>query len=452
MNSREILAAIDLIAATSSKNEKEALVKKYANDTEFVRVLEYAYNPFKTYGVRQMPEKTVSDGRDFEPVTWSILDELISRELSGNDARSTIEVEVNMLDEASADLFVRILRKDLRAGFSESTCNKAVKGLIPTFPYMRCCLPKDAKMDEWINGAISQEKADGMFGNVDHEVSGLVRITSRQGSEFPVEKFGAVVEEVKQTITPGTQMHGEFLVCKAGIIQERQIGNGILNSVLKGGDFEADEEPVYMVWDQIPLSAVKPRGKYDKPYSQRLRGLVEQISRTKPRSIKLIETRVVRSMQEANNHYREMLLKGKEGTVVKSAKAIWKDGTSKEQVKLKLEADVDLRIIDIVPGREGTKNEGRAGSFTCATSCGSLIVDVTVKNDALRDRVDNNPDEFIDKIIVVRGNSVLLPSASNEFHSLFLPRMVEEDYRLDKSVADSLERVFAQFESAVEAV
>jgi DNA ligase-1 len=168
-------------------------------------------------------------------------------------------------------------------------------------------------------------------------------------------------------------------------------------------------------------------------------------------SIALIPTKIVRSLSDALAHYRELLTSGKEGTVIKHPEAIWRDGTSKEQIKLKLEVDVDLKIVGIVSGSPGTKTEGRAGSFTCVTSCGQLQVNVAVKNERLRDRVDANPSDYIGRIIVVRANSILPPSESNEFHSLFLPRMAEGDYRVDKTEPDSLQRVRDQFESAVRA-
>lgn len=56
MSSTEILKAIADIAETASKNEKQALFTRYAADREFCRVLEYADNPFKTFGIRQIPE------------------------------------------------------------------------------------------------------------------------------------------------------------------------------------------------------------------------------------------------------------------------------------------------------------------------------------------------------------------------------------------------------------
>lgn len=53
MNSLEILQLLDRIADTPSKNEKQALVSQnVAISTLFIKVLEYAYNPFKTYGIR----------------------------------------------------------------------------------------------------------------------------------------------------------------------------------------------------------------------------------------------------------------------------------------------------------------------------------------------------------------------------------------------------------------
>ena len=157
----------------------------------------------------------------------------------------------------------------------------------------------------------------------------------------------------------------------------------------------------------------------------------------------------MKTVEDAYKHYAEMLVAGKEGTIIKDAQAIWKDGTSKQQVKLKLDVDVDLKVVAIQPGKVGSKNDGRAGSLTCETECGTLRVDVAVKNEKMRDHVDENPDEWLEKVIVVRSNQVLTPSKSNTFHSLFLPRMVEADYRTDKDIPDSLEKVFDQFNSAM---
>ena len=156
----------------------------------------------------------------------------------------------------------------------------------------------------------------------------------------------------------------------------------------------------------------------------------------------------MRSLAEAKMHAVEFMKAGKEGSVIKRPDAIWRDGTSKEQVKIKLEFEVDLEIVAVVPGNAGTKNEGRTGSLRCKSSDGCLLVDVTVKNEKMRDSVDANPAHWIGGIIGVVANDIELPSESNMNHSLFLPRMAEDCLR-DKAVADDLERIFAQKRAAI---
>lgn len=451
ITSDDVFDMIETIASTSSKNEKEALIRANLNSSIFELALIATLDPFTTFGIKKRPPVDCNGSGLFSRDTWGILDSLKMRELTGNEAILTVKLEMERLTQKSAELFWRIISKDLRAGFSESTVNKAKKGLIPTFPYMRCSLIKDAKLEEWPwdDGVISQEKADGMFANIDNEESGIVNISSRQGSQFPSEKFPDIVREMQNGMVKGMQYHGEMVVFRDENLCERQDGNGVLNSVLNGGDFAENERPVYLVWDAIPLSEVKPKGKYTVGYKERLGNIHHNLSRQPLLSIGLIPTRIVNSLEGAMAHCGELLEQGKEGTIIKHPKAIWKDGKSKEQVKLKLEVDVDLKVIAIQPGRQGTRVEGRAGALTCETSDGLLRVDVTVKNEAMRDHVDANPDEWLNSIIAVRANQLLKPSESNPLHSLFLPRMVEANYRTDKSIADSLEEVVAQFESAI---
>lgn len=450
MNSNDIYALIEQIAATSSKNEKEALLKANASDDLLKRVLEYTYNPFKTYGIAKRPE-TLGDhvGRDFDEGTFELLDDLISRKVTGNQAIEFVRGELTALSKSSAELLWRIIKKDIRAGFSESTCNKVWKKLIPDFPYMRCTLPKDAKLDEfdWALGVVSQEKADGMFINLDYEAGGTVRITSRQGSPFPIEAFELLENEVKARLIAGLQYHGEMLVERNGEILPREIGNGIMNSIASGGSFEATDRPVYMIWDAIPLASVVTKGKYEIAYIKRLMAIKLALKAAEGRYVTLIPTRVVHSLPDAYAHYRELLAQGKEGTIIKNPHAIWKDGTSKEQVKLKLEFEVELEVEGFEPGNG--KNADTFGALKCKSSCGGLKVNVSGFTDAKRLEIHENRDDWTGGIITVRANAIMRPSESNELHSLFLPRFVER--RLDKSVADDLAKIEAQQQAAMDA-
>lgn len=444
---------VESIAVESSKNTKVGLVTIYADHELFRRTLVYTLNPFYTYNIRPADPTLTSNyklgGSVFDDQTWKLLDDLNARNVTGNAAVEAVDKEFARLTPESAKLLWRIINKDFRAGFSESTVNKAIKDLIPEFPYMRCCLPKNAKLSEfsWTEGVYSQEKADGMFANVDFEARGIVRITSRNGTPFPTDQFVDFIADVEATLEPGYQHHGELLVVKNGEILAREIGNGILNSVQQGGSFASDEKSIYKIWDRIELTSVVPKGKDSHSYKMRFAGLKALVSKSTADSIQLIETRIVHSLAEAYKHYGEMLALGREGTIIKDGNAIWRDGTSKQQVKLKLEAECDLMIVGFTDGKG--KNKSLFGSIVVQSSDGLLEVGVSGFPDTKRKEINDKREELLGTIMTVRFNDIMYPSAEGKLHSLFLPRAVE--FRQDKSGADSLQRVIDQLEAAKQA-
>ena len=453
MESASIFILIERVGAESAKSAKIALLSEHAGDEDLQRVLEATYSPLKTYGIAQRPVGAEPDrlGVVFDETTWSLLGQLERRDLTGNAAREALAAEMTRLDGLSAELLWRIVAKDLRAGFSANTTGKIFPGLLPEYPYMRCSLPKKSNLSkfDFAAGVFSQKKANGLFANVNLLDSGAVTIISRSGSEFPAEAFEGLAAFVAERFEHGFQHHGELLVVEEGQILAREIGNGILNGVLQGGQFGPGQTPLYEVWDRIPLSAVVKKGSYAMPYRERLAALERLLEGAGPaQAVRLIDTRVVRSLQEAYAHYGQLVADGEEGTILKSSELSWRDGTSKDAVKLKVEASCDLKIVGIVPGRAGTRTEGRAGSLSCESECGALRVDVTVKNEAMRDAIDGDPQGWIGRIVPVLFNEVMRPGPNNPLHSLFLPRLEEAGYRTDKAVADDLERVLEQFEAA----
>ncbi|HGP4208885.1 MULTISPECIES: hypothetical protein [Pseudomonas] len=141
----------------------------------------------------------------------------------------------------------------------------------------------------------------------------------------------------------------------------------------------------------------------------------------------------------------EQLELGLEGTIIKKPEAIWFDGTSKDQVKLKLEAPCELEVVDFLPGKGA--NAKTFGSLLCKSSCGQLVVGVSGFKKKKREEIHLNRDTWRGMIITVRSNQIMRPKKPGKPYSLFLPRFVEE--RLDKSVADDLVRIEEQFENAI---
>lgn len=454
MNSDDILSLIDRIAADSKKTAKESMLREHAGDETLKRVLDLALNPFKTYGVKALPKRAGAGTQNFGDEHWSLIEALRTRALTGGAARTAIQAAMDQLSAPSAELLSRILRKDMRAGFSESTTNKVFPKLIPEFAYMRCSLPTDVKLAEWpwADGIFSQEKADGMFANVDVDSAG-VSVRTRQGNEVPLEALGDLPSQMAKYLVMNHQHHGEILVERragdAWAVLPREEGNGIMNSIASGGEMPMDCRAIYLAWDAVPLSAVQPKGRFEVPYKVRLQGLKDALATATGLEsdvlIGLVPMRVVYSLVEAFAHYRELLEAGKEGTIIKLPAAIWRDGTSLEQVKLKLEVVVDLEIVGFNPGTG--KNATTFGSIITRSSCGQLVVNVNARSDASRKDINARREQLLGTIMAVKANGVMKPKKPGELYSLFLPRL--EELRQDKAAADTLERVLAQFEAAV---
>jgi len=440
--------ALERIAATKSKNDKIEILKTLG-DAEF-GLIKRALDPTVSYYVAKVaPPPSGAPLHTFGEPELELLDRLSSRQVTGNEALAQIEAHMTSLDVKSREILKRIIEKNLKAGIGDTSVNKVRPGLIPVFPYMRCSLPKDSNIHkwDWTEGVYSQEKADGMFSSATTDEFSRVTFASRQGNPFPRGALVELEDTFKDLGLSHQQMHGELLVYENGVLLPREKGNGILNSLMQGGDLPRYHRVAYEAWDMIPAEAAVDGGKYEVPYSTRHKRLQDVVNTSTSNCLQVIETEIVSSYAEAMEHYRRKLAQGKEGTILKYAHAPWRDGDSKDQVKFKLEVDVDLKIIGFLPG-EG-KNEATFGSVVCRTEDDLLEVSVSGFTDAKRKEIHEQRDAILGKIMAVRANQVMTPSTPESLHSLFLPRHVE--IRQDKAQADTLQRVLDQFKAAVEA-
>jgi DNA ligase-1 len=192
-------------------------------------------------------------------------------------------------------------------------------------------------------GVISQEKADGMYCTI-NKSNGDIAMMSRSGKPFDTDSFPGIVEAAKKMLNDNTQTQGELLVINAaGEVQPREIGNGMLNKIAQGGVWPVGFSPIYHAWDQIPLSVVKTKVKYNVGYLARLTALEAQLGEHS-QAIAVIDTRIVHSIDEAKAHYREMLEAGKEGTILSEPNAPWVDSTSKFKIKFKIQFKIKFKI------------------------------------------------------------------------------------------------------------
>tara|TARA_Y100000004_G_scaffold165015_1_gene195555 strand:- start:474 stop:932 length:459 start_codon:yes stop_codon:yes gene_type:complete len=146
----------------------------------------------------------------------------------------------------------------------------------------------------------------------------------------------------------------------------------------------------------------------------------------------LVDTRIVNNLDEARDHYREMIEEGQEGTILKDMSVGWSNTRSRLTVKFKEIKDIDLRVIK---WNEGTgRNKGLLGALTAETDDGKIRVNIgTGFSDEQRKLFT---EEFVmGKIIEIEYNQRISSGGDRDTDSLFLPRFIE--LREDKDYANS---------------
>ena len=447
-NTEQFLAKLTTLAATPGKKDKLAIVQTF---TPFEQDLaKRALDPTVSYYIAKIDPPPAGDAaEEWSVEEYMLLDQLSSRQITGKEAVDALGFHLADITPSASEVLRRVVLKDLKCGVGVSIMNAAFPGLVPDFAYMRCSLPKSSNIDKWswADGIFCQLKADGMFARVGHTESGEILITSRQGNTFPASAMRELSEQAAWTFIEGTETHGELTVWIDGELQPRTTGNGMLNSLQQGGELPAGAVIKFDCWDQIPLANAVPKGSYNVPYAERHRALVEQVFAAGRGLIEMIEGKVVYSRAEAMAAYKAVLARGLEGVILKHPLTTWRDGDSKDQVKFKLEVDVDLKIVGFRAGEVGKRTEHTFGSVLCQTIDGQLEVAVSGFKRDMEQYLHENRDSVLGRIMCVRANDIAQPSPNNDLHSLFHPRFVE--VRSDKYEADTLQSVIDQFAAAV---
>lgn len=475
---KNVLSIIDELNESNSSIHKQNVLTKYKNDESLIKVLYYTYNETFQYfmGLKTFTAIPQGEGIGFDAI-FKILDGLRTRKMKSSD----INLFATSMTEDEHKLFSLILNRDVKAKIDAKTINKSLGyTLIPVVSYMRCSLPKDA--NEIIYPAFSQLKSDGMFVNIIVR-NGEVSVVSRNGKPIVLE---GISKAFNLPQLEGYVFNGELLVLdenKKPLI--RQIGNGMLSSVSKRAMTEqtieekmisanakqhqklmkdlkdkqiewqeTDDNTVINVWDCIPYDYWMTGKTYDVIYSKRFEVLKVLVSNIQGDLARIIESKIVNSYDEAMDHYKEMRTKGEEGTIIKNMNGFWENKTSKNQIKMKEEKEVELQVVGYNPGDPNTEYRDGIGSLICYSSCGKLQVNVSgmKRNERGLEPVDKDDltkglkliegfdlDYYTGNIITVRFNEVL--QSKDGSYSLFLPRIVE--VRDDKTVADDLDYILS---------
>ena len=460
-SSNIILDIIKELRQDSSLNYKKDILRKYSDYEPFQKFLVYVYNPRVNYFMKKLPN-VLSYGQTEQSITemYSLLEQLKQREITGNQAQEVVREYLLNTNQVIRELFELVIGRDIRAGVGVGIINEVYKGLIAEIFYCRCSKLDEKTLERFDtipNGFLTQDKLDGQFSYIIKE-DNIVYMLTRAGTAWTSDNL----KEDMLKCSDGVYI-GEALIYKEGKPLDRKTGNGMINKFIKRDSTleslqeklsqetsrkkwdklqselkfklveftEIDKALHFVIWDSLTLEEFE-EGLSTRPYTERFGEAIKATFMTS--KLKPVSSYRVYSMKEAQAIADDFISEGGEGAIVKKLDTIWKDGTSKDMLKIKAVLDADLVCVDVEEG--SGKYKGKVGALVLETSCGRLRVKVgTGLNDLDRAKPF---DYYIGKVIEIQYNE-FTKSKSKSTDSLFLPRFVE--VREDKNTATSYEEI-----------
>lgn len=443
-----MLDILNELSETTKRTEKEQILNNLdQKDQQMFRRLAYlTYDPSIDYFIKEFNTET----EHFDCVTLSStlydLEHTIGKRVfTGNMAKKWVEEQYSMLSEDNAEVFKRVIKRDLRIGMNSKSINKLFPKTIYEHPYMRCSAFNEKNLKNVSYPCLSQTKMDGLYCDI-MIFDDRVEYRSRNGSYLDFNEKDTDDKLVE--LFPNTVLMGEAVaVDDSGDLMNRQKSNGYLNSN------EIDTNRImFFLWDTVPLNDFM-NNKCTIPYTKRFSDLdtylLELHSHTD--RFKFVDSVYCENQVDIIEHFRDKRLEGEEGTIIKDTNGIWKPGTSKDQVKLKVIFECEMTAVGY---KEGTgKNEGRLGAITFQSLDGDVEVSVGAGyTDLERDEWWQKVDQYVSegKVATIKANDVVTSDSNPDKLSLFLPRFVE--WRTDKSEADTKEQIQEQVKSFTDAL
>lgn len=427
------------------KQALEASVLGSTNSKTFLNLLKACYNPYVTYGVKQIPDTV---GITVVENPWSDFDQLLfdlsQRKLTGHAARDAIQEMAERFDSNEWNTFCApVLRRDMRAGISSTTINKICKKTVFEIPIFGCQLASNSEGRPEMKGIKRLEpKLDGVralftvIPSDDGEIN--VICFSRNGKVF--DNFGHIEEQIRDNYT-------NIIRACNGVDQGRSLVNGfvldgevigntfqeLMRQARRKSDVQADDS-VFNIFDVIPLADFR-RGHWNAPLKKRIalldamRPVIDTMANLELLPHIMVDLDTAAGRDQLDRYAKDNVNAGFEGIMIKNMDAPYICKRSTDWMKWKPVVDFDLTVIGI---EEGTgKNIGRMGALVCEGVDDGKHITVNVGSGYTDEERQSYWD---DKTLVIGRTAVVMADAVTQnrdgTYSLRFPRF--KTFRDDK--------------------
>ena len=428
---------IKQLTESDSRLHKEDVLKRAldAGDHVFLNGIRNCYNPYITFGVKQIP---ATEGITGAPNPYEEFDELLNRlsarKLTGHAARDAILGMSLKFDSDEWNLFLApILRRDMRAGFSEKTINKVCKGTDYVIPTFGCQLAANSEgRPEMVGTKWLEPKLDGARVLLMVTEDNTATCYSRNGKVF--DNF----PHVEQQVLSNVYAIRAYLKTKGGFVLDGEIMGKSFQDLMRQAQRKENvqtQDTVFNVFDILPLEDFK-RGHWNAQLRKRLAILTEMQpvfdampNVTRVDSQIVVDLNTEEGRTKLHEYATEMVTAGFEGIMIKDMEAPYECKRNTFWMKYKPIYDFDLTVIGL---EEGTgRNKNRMGALICEGVDDGKHIFVNVGSGYTdTERMDywNNKHDIIGRTIVVMADAIT--KNQNNTYSLRFPRF--KSFRYDK--------------------
>jgi DNA ligase-1 len=406
-----------------SRLNKEAIIEAQKDNTELFEGFKLALSPYITFGVKKVPSHGGPDGQGLPWVAFKELCHLLAtRQLTGDDARSAIELALSASTQKQwNDWYRRILIKDLRCGVSEKTVNKIVKDAVPLF---ECMLAHDGANHEKkvVGKKLLEPKLDGV------RILTIVDVDARTVTQY--SRNGKILENFTH-ITDGLLEHIDDF--ERSYVLDGEIISTSFQELMKQvhrKDNVKTNDAVLMLFDILPLSEFqngksvlgqRRRTKYLQNFAKTFEK-VGQIGIIPQEEVDLESYIGELQFKEFNKNAIEQ---GYEGIMIKDPDAKYECKRSTSWLKQKPFIEVSLAVVAV---EEGTgKNEGRMGAIICKGEDDGKKIAVNVGSgftDDQRTEFWGSREDILGQVVEVRADAATRSQDSEDVWSLRFPRFL----------------------------
>jgi DNA ligase-1 len=352
----------------------EASVLGSSNAINFLKFAKACYNPYVTFGVKQIPN-TIGIINAENP--WDDFNELMNqlsqRKLTGHAARDAVQSLAERFDSDEWNTFLApVLRRDLRVGISSTTINKICKKTDYEIPIFSCQLAANSEGRPEMKGTKRLEpKLDGvrvLMMVIPGASEGVTTVCySRNGKVF--DNFGHIEKQISDNFVKIARGHQNALI-NGFVLDGEVIGNTfqeLMRQARRKTDVQADDS-VFNIFDIIPLSDFR-EGHWNAQLRKRIailehiRHVVDTMPNVELLPHIMVDLDTAAGKDQLERYAKDNVNAGFEGIMIKELEAPYICKRSTDWMKWKPTLTVDLEVVGV---EEGTgRNLGRLGALVC---------------------------------------------------------------------------------------